>query len=171
MLRPIAVITLLVWPTVARAQKILAACEPVIDAERKGFSTPTHIYSTEKGGKGRSTETIFVDGASYVFRNGGWRKSPMTPKDLLGQLETNLKTTTAFTCQRLPDESVAGEAATVYRSHMENQGVKSDAQIWISKSSGLVLKQEEDLDDGAGDRRHLSLRYEYTNVRAPAGTK
>ncbi len=163
--------TILLWPAVGQAQKIPAACQPVVDAERKGFSTPTHLYSTENGGKGRSTETIFVDGATYVMRNGGWRKSPMTPKDLLAQLETNLKTATAFTCQPLPDESVAGGAAAVYRSHMENQGVKSDAQIWISKSSGLVLKQEEDLDDGAGGKRHLSLRYEYTNVQPPAGVK
>ena len=40
--------------------------------------------------------------------------------------------------------------------------------MWIAKGTGLVLKEEEDLSDGT-DKRHMSIRYDYKNVRAPAG--
>ena len=49
--------------------------------------------------------------------------------------------------------------------------LKPDAQTWISKSKGLPLKTEEDIDTGGGDKRHMSIRYEYSNVRPPAGVQ
>ena len=66
------------------------------------------------------------------------------------------------------DESVNGEAAALYMAHSENDTVKSDAQTWISKSKGLPLRTEEDIDTGDGDKRHMSIRYEYGNIQAPA---
>jgi hypothetical protein len=41
----------------------------------------------------------------------------------------------------------------------------------VAKGSGLILRLEEDLDVGDGDKRHISMRYDYTNVQAPAGVK
>jgi hypothetical protein len=63
---------------------------------------------------------------------------------------------------------VNGEAAALYMAHSENDDVKSDAQTWISKSKGLPLRTEEDIDTGGGDKRHMSIRYEYGNIQAPA---
>ena len=57
------------------------------------------------------------------------------------------------------------------RGSRENDVIKSDAQTWISKSQGLPLKTEEDIDTGDGDKRHMSIRYEYSNVRPPAGAQ
>jgi len=69
------------------------------------------------------------------------------------------------------DESVNGEATAVYTEHTENEGIKGDGQTWVSKSRGLPLRTEEDLDTGDGDKRHMSIRYEYNNVSAPAGIR
>jgi hypothetical protein len=41
--------------------------------------------------------------------------------------------------------------------------------MWISKSRGLVLRANSVMDTGTGEKSHSSARYEYTNVRAPAG--
>jgi hypothetical protein len=161
-------------PSVTHAQKTPAACQPLIDAMHKQILTPHHIYTTDGGdpSKGRVMEVISIDGSSYFLHQGSWRKSPLGTKEMLAQMDSALTTATAYSCQHLPDESVAGSATTVYRAHMENDGVKSDVQTWITKSTGLVMKQEEDLDAGAGaGKRHLSLRFEYTNVHAPAGAK
>lgn len=49
--------------------------------------------------------------------------------------------------------------------------MKSDAQTWISKGRGLPLKTEEDIDTGDGDKKHMSIRYEYGGVRPPAGVQ
>ena len=62
-----------------------------------------------------------------------------------------------------------GEAVALYMAHNKNEGVKSDAQTWISKSKRLPLRTEEDLDTGEGDKQHMSIRYEYGNIQPPAG--
>jgi len=56
----------------------------------------------------------------------------------------------------------------VYGTHSERAkpDVKSDGQIWISKSKGLPLKDEIDISSD-GFKNHHSTRYEYANVQAP----
>ena len=69
------------------------------------------------------------------------------------------------------DESVNGEAVALYEMHSQNDIVKSDGQVWISKGKGLPLRIEADIDIGDGDKRHMSTRYDYSNVRPPAGVQ
>lgn len=147
-----------------------AACKTLFDTRFKLFSVPSHSYTVEAlpGGKTRTSEAIFTNGAIYVFVNGKWVHSRMTPQDMLKQEEENIRDSKS-TCRHVRDEMVNGEAAALYTGHSENDGVKSDAQTWISKSRGLPLKTEEDIDTGDGDKRHMSIRYEYGNVQAPAG--
>jgi hypothetical protein len=76
---------------------------------------------------------------------------------------------TKDTCSHLRDESVNGEAASVWRSHVVTEMSTVDTDMWISKSRGLVLKANSVMDAGTGEKSHSSARYEYTNVRAPAG--
>ncbi len=44
------------------------------------------------------------------------------------------------TCQYLRDESVNGEAASVYKVHSESEVAKIAFTIWISKSKALPLR-------------------------------
>ena len=162
-------------PALVYGQTISAACRPLIDAQRKTITTSNHAYSTRSSagpsqGK-RTTEEITVGGAIYVQYGGNWRRSSATPKTMLAQIDTNLATANAFSCTHVGDEAVAGTAAAVYTTHTENEGVKADARIWVAKASGLVLRMEEDQDTGGGDKAHMSIRYDYANVQAPAGVK
>jgi hypothetical protein len=147
-----------------------SACQPVFDAAIKMLTIPAHLYSTATlpGGKTRASETIYVNGAIYVNYNGQWKRSKMTAKDMLEQEHENIRDSKT-TCRHVRDESVNGEAASLYTEHSENDSVISDAQTWISKSKGAPLHTEEDLDTGQGDKQHVSIRYEYSNVRPPAG--
>ena len=70
------------------------------------------------------------------------------------------------TCRYLREEVVGGEAAAVYSAHSENEDVKSDGQVWISKN-GLPLREELDIDIGDPGKMHHSIRYEYSNVQVP----
>ena len=65
------------------------------------------------------------------------------------------------------------EAATLYKVHNQTANDTVDTQIWISKSRGLPLKGIYDIDVGGGARgkSHTEIRYEYTNVTAPAVTE
>ena len=89
----------------------------------------------------------------------------MTAQDMIQQEQENRKTGTA-TCRYLREESVNGETAAVYSAHSENEDVKSEGQLWISKK-GLPLREELDTDVGDPNKVHRSIRYEYGNVQAP----
>jgi hypothetical protein len=74
-----------------------------------------------------------------------------------------------MTCGLVRDELVNGEASTLSSAHKQTPDVKNDSQIWISKSKGVPVKIEMDMDAGGADGdSHRSIRYEYTNVHAPA---
>jgi hypothetical protein len=146
-----------------------AACQPIFDAATKIFAVPTHSYTAETlpGGKSRNGETIYANNAIYILYNGKWIRGKATPQDMIKQEQENIQNAKT-SCRHVRDGLVNGEVAALYAAHAENDGVKSDAQTWISKSRGLPLKTEEDIDTGDGDKRHMSIRYDYSNVRPPA---
>jgi len=62
----------------------------------------------------------------------------------------------AHTCSFLRDENVAGEAAAVYSETYTADVGSTHAQIWVSKKSGLLLKEEEDGDVKGKGKGHIS---------------
>ncbi len=153
------------------------ACKFLADANTKIYSIPTHIYMTETaaytGGKTRTSELIYLNNKTYLEVGGKWQISPQTPAQMAAtRKETEADEEKTMTCRLVRDEAVNGEAAALYTAHQQNPDVKSDSQIWISKSKGVPLKLEMDMDvGGAAGKSHRTMRYEYTNVQAPAGLK
>jgi hypothetical protein len=144
-------------------------CKVVLDANHKTLETANHVYTDNLHGNGKKVtgEMITVNGERYLLMNGKWMKSRMTVADTRAQEEENIKNAKVLSCKRTGDDTVGGEAATVYTEHTENEDTKSDGRIWISKSRGVILKEEIDLDSGDPIKEHISLRYEYGNVKAP----
>ena len=141
-------------------------CLPVIDAMNKIYTTPTHLYTTMDGG--HKNEVIYAGEVVYDNLLGKWARSQVT-LERVKELEENNRRNSKYTCRYLRDESVDGEAAAVYSTHAERPDldIRSDGQFWISKTKGLPLRHEEDIDAGAGTKNHHSTRYEYANVRPP----
>jgi hypothetical protein len=135
-------------------------CKAYFDASDKLYTTPVHSYITHTVAK-RSGEMIRVNGDSYFLVQEKWTKSLFNQQAMHEQELENRKNNKA-SCQHVRDESVNGEAAAVFSTHSESEDEKADGMVWISKSRGLLLRQEIDLE---GD--HLTTRYEYTNVTAP----
>jgi hypothetical protein len=148
-------------------------CQAVLDATEKLYTTPFHMYSTQttagvQNGKPLSNEMVFVGGARYILVNGKWMPSPLSTAELKAQEQRNLKNATNTSCHVVRDELVNGESATLYSMHSESPRSKNDDQIWISKSKGLILRQESDLNPLRGNGKiHISIRYEYRHVEAP----
>ena len=149
-----------------------SACQAVMDASDKLFTTPYHMFMTEAGaGVGNKTpvssEIVFSRGVQYILNNGKWSPSPLSiveVKEMTLRNRKNAKTS----CHYVRDDSVSGETAALYSTHDDTAHGKSDNQIWISKSKGLILRQEMDIDTGgANGKTHLSVHYEYSNVQAP----
>jgi hypothetical protein len=146
------------------------ACQPVFDALTKVATTPSHSYTTSaavNGGKATEAETIFVNGQKYIRARGKWIRLPVTSRDVLEQ-EREKQEHGKSTCQFLRGESVNGEAAMLYSVHREYDEVKEDGQMWVSSGTGLLLRVEEDFDNGGNKvKEHRSTRFEYGDVRAP----
>ncbi len=144
------------------------ACQPVFSAIQKLVTSPSHSYSTGVvNGKPTSTETIYVQGKTYIFARGKWMLSPATPNDVLQQELENEKQGKA-TCQFVRSESLNGEAAAVYSMRRDTETLKEDGQVWISRASGRALREEVDVDyGGAIGKGRLSARFEYNNVKPP----
>ena len=149
-------------------------CQPLFDALTKVAKTRTHIYATEDagpnaGGKPRSYETIYAAGSVYIKVKGSWTRSPVTPQQVVKQEQENWQNS-KLTCRYLRDESVSGETAAVYsmRGETSDPDQKFEGQVWISKSSGLPVRREQDIEGGNDPgKSHQSVRYEYGNVQPP----
>lgn len=148
------------------AQDDCKAVEKVlVDAFSKVHNTPTHVYTTSKiGGQTFTSEIIYAAGSMYMKVNGKWTLTDSI-KDV-EQLEQQNRhnANSKDTCRYLKDEPVNGEMASVYSSHSETPKGKIDMQMWISKSKGLLLRQDTNSDEG---KALISSRYEYGNVKPP----
>lgn len=114
-------------------------------------------------------ESIAAGGAMYVLSHGKWIKRPVSLAEM--NAERDEHDWTKDTCTHLRDESVNGEAASDWRTHVVTEVSTVDTDMWISKSRGLVLKANSVMDVGTGDKNHTSARYDYSNVKAPAGVQ
>ncbi|HMI57651.1 MAG TPA: hypothetical protein VK511_06370 [Gemmatimonadaceae bacterium] len=163
-------------PLAARAQTVSAACKPLLDANTKEISTPHHAYSTERSSptaaQATTGEMITTATESFLLYKGKWMKGLMTPQENIAQMQENLRNTKVYECKKLPDASLDGVVTTVYSAHSENDMAKTDTQLWVDKSTGLILREEIDMyaDEGGG-KRHISMRFDYKNVQPPPGLK
>ena len=169
------VVTLSVLSLFVTGQAVTAraadSCHPVYDALTKIVTTPSHSYSVQTAplvnGQQRTVEVIYVRGKTYMLARGKWMLSPATPNDVLQQELENEKQGNS-TCQFVRSESVNGEAAGVYSMRRETGTANEDGLIWISKTSGLALRKEVNMDYGGKlGKMHLIARYEYSNVKPP----
>jgi hypothetical protein len=143
------------------------ASKVVLDAMAKLNQTPHHEYMTTTGeaaaGGTREIELIGTGDANYVKIHDKWTLSPMTPKMMAEQEKENIRNAKVYRCQYERDETVNGEAAAVYKAHSESEAGNSDAEVWISKSRGLPLRETID----SNGTSHMSVRFDYANVQAP----
>jgi hypothetical protein len=153
-------------------------CKPIFDATDKTGITANHMYttSTKESQKGRTVNGELIrmggpSGAMYVLVEGKWKRVPGTPADMLKQSQEN-RNTTKHSCRYVREEAVNGEATVVYAAHSESEYAKVDMTVWISKSKGLTVRQDVDMDvGGLMGKSHTSSRYDYTNVAPPPGVQ
>jgi hypothetical protein len=139
------------------------ACKPGLDAMEKVITVD---HSTTTQIDGRVLEGITSGNVSYLKVGGKWMKNPSSPQESLQREQENIRNAKVYTCQALADSSVNGTSALVIRAHSESDAGVADVTVWISKSTGLPLKLEEDLVANGG-KRHISNQYGYTNIRPP----
>jgi len=148
-----------------------STCKFLADANAKIYTIPAHLYQTDTaGGKTQTSELIYLNNKTYLESGGKWRESPMSPAKMAEiRKATEDEEILSMTCRLMRDEVVNGETAALYSGHQQSPDKKRDSQIWISKSRGVPVKLEMDMEDAGKGKIHRSIRYEYANVHAPAG--
>jgi hypothetical protein len=63
------------------------------------------------------------------------------------------------TCSHLRDEVADNQPAAVYREQYKAATGSTDATIWISKTTGRVLREEQDGDIVGKGKGHISYRW------------
>ncbi|MBS0212673.1 MAG: hypothetical protein JSR26_05745 [Proteobacteria bacterium] len=63
------------------------------------------------------------------------------------------------TCTHLRDETLDGQAAAVYREQFQGNTGHTDATIWIAKSTGRLLREEQDGDITGKGKGHISYHW------------
>jgi hypothetical protein len=140
-------------------------CDAAYQAGIKTIQAPHHLYSvTTSHGKPTAGETIFVSGIEYFQVNGQWKRSPMTPQDMIGPAREKLKTHPDV-CTVAGDQSKDGQATTMYKLHNSENDV--DQQVWVAKATGLMVHVAATFEGG----KTMDARYDYSNVQPPAGIK
>ncbi|MEO7207580.1 MAG: hypothetical protein ABI145_12515 [Steroidobacteraceae bacterium] len=92
---------------------------------------------------------------------------PLSPRDNQARSDENLRNAKAYVCQSLPDGSIDGVTVTNYRTRTEIEGAVVESKISISKSSGLAIEVDNNLDAGGNKKTYYSTRYTYTGIHAP----
>jgi hypothetical protein len=144
------------------------ACQPVYDSMERLAATPNHqsITQTNAGSKPTTSENVTVGDSRYLQVNGVWKRIPYSTAESIKQQVEQRKDRTS-TCRTVRDEAVDGVSASLVTVHTIAGDNASDQQVWISKSSGLPVRQVIDM----GSITHMEVRYSYTNVVAPVGVK
>lgn len=156
------------------------ACDPYVAAMVKFKHTP-HLQETTVGtqtGGGHFdlvTKTIFTGDALYELKKGTWKK---TKADGDQQEEAFRKAQSSYMqyCHSDGTEAIDGDTADIVATHGESSSVLpelvvTDHRIWISRQSGLPLKEEErmSITNRGGDESSVefTMKYEYDDVKAP----
>ncbi len=161
--------TLAVLPSAARADD--AACQAVLAAIVKQTTVPVHqkitIESAALPGKPIESEAIHVDGMFYRQDRGHWTASPYDAAKAAENVREAMQKA-EHSCTRVGSEPLDGQPAELYSVKSRTASSGSDAQIWISSATGLPLRHKATMDQGANEVKS-EVRYDYADVRAPAG--
>lgn len=142
------------------------ACDAIYNAGIKSVQTPHHVYTTATmhGGKPQTGEAIFDGKVEYLQLNGKWMRSPISHQDMLDVAQNKLKTH-PDTCTFVGNQTVDGQAVSMYKTHNNEMG--TNQTVRILKSNGLMQSGSLSLPDGSV----VEARYEYDHVHAPAGVQ
>jgi hypothetical protein len=159
-----------------------AACKGIGDAMLMNSKTPYHSVGTIAfdpkdppiPGAGVmpsiKTETIYTGTKVFVkLPTGQWKDINANIADL--QTKVKDSASSFNDCTRLPDEKADGKTLAVYTGGDKTDTMTVSTKVWVA--DGTIQRSETDIGgptapDGKVRHQHLSLRYDYADIKAPA---
>lgn len=158
-----------------------AACKGLADAMMANTQTPYHSVGTismditgggtDGASKSLTSETIFTGTDIFVkLPTGQWQNVHASLDELKARVRASADSFKQ--CQRLADETADGKSLAVYSGSAKTPNVAVTTKVWVAPDRGVLMRSETDLTGvpqpgGAVRHQHLSMRYDYDNIKAP----
>ncbi len=138
--------------------------------ETQSFANPNLAKAAGQIGMGGTTqsEEISTGKSIYVMTRGKWIDMQTSFAAMQQDKDSDPDTKKAMEeskCKALPDETMYGQAASVYLQSIPALGIETKS--WISKITHLPIRTDTTNDAGAMKQVTVG-RYEYSGVQAPA---
>lgn len=174
-------------PAVTAALPLDPVCNQINAATQMLTTKPFHMYMTETQsfanpnmakaagqigmGGTKQSEEISTGKNIYVMSDGKWIDMQTSFAAMQQDKDSDPDTKKAMeesTCKALPDETMYGQATSVYLQSTPALGFET--KLWISKITHLPVRTDITNDQGAMKQVTVA-RYEYTGAQAPADAK
>lgn len=138
--------------------------------ETQSFSNPNMAKAAGQIGMGgtKQSEEISTGKNIYVLTRGKWIDMQTSFAAMEQDKDSDPETKKAMEeskCKALPDETMYGQAASVYLKSTPALGIET--KLWISKTTHLPVRT--DITNNQGAMKQVTVaRYEYSGVQAPA---
>lgn len=167
----------------ANARADDAACKSIADAMMANTQTPYHSVGTismdMSGGatnasnppKSLSSETIFTGTDIFVkLPSGQWQNVHAPLDEVTARVRASADS--FKDCQRLADETADGKSLAVYTGTAKTPNVVVTTKVWVAPDRGVLVRSETDMKgmpqpDGQIRHQHLTMRYDYNDIKAP----
>ncbi len=128
----------------------------------------TTMVVTQPGSADSTMLFVLLDGKLHINSNNAptWTVIDLQP-DAAEAMYRKSIVDENLVCHAGGSETIGGEVFDVVATHRKGARGDIDSRIWISRTTGLPFKVEDNL---AGGRRETST-YAYDNVVAPAASK
>ncbi len=141
--------------------------------ETQSFANPNLAKAAGQIGMGgtKQSEEISTGNDIYVMTGGKWIDMQTSFAAMQQDKDSDPDAKKAMEeskCKALPDETMYGQAASVYLQSTPSLGIET--KLWISKVTHLPVRTDMTNNQGAMKQVTVS-RYEYSGVQAPANAK
>ncbi len=152
-------------------------CDVPLAAARKLASMPYKLHMvTLAGPAGTASDSepeiadMIATGDKLYFEiDGDWQ---VVPADMsgVGALGDDLEADGA-TCRQLADADLDGTPTTVWSIDDTSQPDVTSQTVWIARDRGLMVRAQQELDDGGGDagKSQVTMDFSFDGVTAPKG--
>lgn len=163
----IAVVSSLVFGALAAKADDCALATAAAIAQAKVPHASTHV-TTVPGEASIRAEMIFTTDKAYLQTNGAWRSMAYSPEAHVNQINAAKKRAEQAkqTCEKAGSVMINDEATTILTMHTDAEGHKSDARLWISDKTGLLMRSEIRID-GGDSVAIVTDDFRYDDIKAP----